>query len=97
MQEDKPFRGLQQFGTAFLQRLECSQCPCDILESVTFVDTPGVLSGEKQRIGRAYDFVKVVDWFAQKSGALVDVAVCLCVNVLISVSVCQCAGLCASV
>jgi hypothetical protein len=69
VQEDKPFRGLQQFGTAFLQRLECSQCPCPILESVTFVDTPGVLSGEKQRIGRAYDFVKVVDWFAQKSGA----------------------------
>ena len=68
MQEDKPFRGLQQFGTAFLQRLECSQCPCPILDSVTFVDTPGVLSGEKQRIGRSYDFVKVVDWFAQKSG-----------------------------
>eukprot|EP00045_Choanoeca_perplexa_P001809 m.21868 g.21868 ORF g.21868 m.21868 type:complete len:542 (-) comp11172_c0_seq1:40-1665(-) len=67
VQEDKPFRGLQQFGTAFLQRLECSQCPSEILKSVTFVDTPGVLSGEKQRIGRAYDFPQVVEWFAQKS------------------------------
>lgn len=71
VQEDKPFRGLQQFGTAFLQRLECSQCPCPILDSVTFVDTPGVLSGEKQRIGRSYDFVKVVDWFAQKSDMII--------------------------
>lgn len=68
VQEDKPFRGLSQFGTAFLQRLECSQCPCPLLESVTFIDTPGVLSGEKQRIGRAYDFTQVVEWFAQKSG-----------------------------
>ncbi len=59
-QADKPFRGLSQFGTGFLSKFECSQCPCPILESVTFIDTPGVLSGEKQRIGRSYDFVKVV-------------------------------------
>ncbi|EDQ87078.1 uncharacterized protein MONBRDRAFT_38103 [Monosiga brevicollis MX1] len=71
VQEDKPFRGLQQFGTSFLQRLECSQCDSEILKSVTFVDSPGVLSGEKQRIGRAYDFVKVVEWFAQKSDLII--------------------------
>lgn len=51
----------------FLSKLECSQCPCPILESVTFVDTPGVLSGQKQTIGRSYDFDKVVRWFAEKS------------------------------
>eukprot|EP00047_Mylnosiga_fluctuans_P003555 m.229726 g.229726 ORF g.229726 m.229726 type:complete len:550 (+) comp11949_c0_seq1:110-1759(+) len=67
VQADKPFRGLSQFGTGFLSKFESSQCPCPILESVTFVDTPGVLSGEKQRIGRSYDFVKVVQWFAEKS------------------------------
>lgn len=60
LQADKPFRGLSQFGTGFLSKFESSQCPCPILESVTFIDTPGVLSGEKQRIGRSYDFVKVV-------------------------------------
>ena len=110
-----------QFGTGFLNKMECSQCPSPILENLTFVDTPGVLSGEKQRvtppqntsflctqtskpsvlqstqyhspafplphslflppcrplssphrclppqIGRSYDFVAVMSWFAEKS------------------------------
>jgi hypothetical protein len=47
---DKPFRGLSQFGTGFLSKFECAQCPSPILESLTFVDTPGVLSGEKQSV-----------------------------------------------
>ena len=31
------------------------------------VDTPGVLSGEKQRTQRSYDFTGVTSWFAAKS------------------------------
>mmetsp|Transcript_110232 Transcript_110232/g.154670 ORF Transcript_110232/g.154670 Transcript_110232/m.154670 type:complete len:554 (+) Transcript_110232:60-1721(+) len=64
---DKPFKGLAQFGTAFLNKFECSQCPSPILQNLTFIDTPGVLSGDKQRIGRSYDFVRVMEWFAEKS------------------------------
>lgn len=30
------------------------------------MDTPGVLSGEKQRTQRAYDFTGVTSWFASK-------------------------------
>lgn len=64
---DKPFRGLSQYGTGFLSRFECAQCPAPILESLSFVDSPGVLSGQKQTIGRSYDFVSVIKWFAEKS------------------------------
>nr|KJB13767.1 hypothetical protein B456_002G093200 [Gossypium raimondii] len=63
---DMPFSGLTTFGTAFLSKFECSQMPHPLLEHVTFVDTPGVLSGEKQRTQRAYDFTGVTSWFAAK-------------------------------
>jgi hypothetical protein len=33
---------------------------------VTLVDTPGILSGEKQRIGRTYEFTSVIEWFSSR-------------------------------
>ena len=59
-----PFRTLQRFGIQFLNKFSVSQLPAPILESITFVDTPGILSGEKQRMGRLYDFAKVVEQVA---------------------------------
>ncbi|XP_061349970.1 EH domain-containing protein 1-like [Gastrolobium bilobum] len=67
VQADMPFSGLTTFGTAFLSKFECSQMPHPLLEHITFVDSPGVLSGEKQRTHRAYDFTGVTSWFAAKS------------------------------
>ncbi|CAN4102677.1 unnamed protein product [Withania somnifera] len=66
VQADMPFSGLATFGTAFLSKFECSQMPHPLLEHFTFVDTPGVLSGEKQRTQRSYDFTGVTSWFAAK-------------------------------
>eukprot|EP00249_Psilotum_nudum_P008143 c21071_g1_i1 orf=198-1829(+) len=66
VQADMPFSGLTRFGTAFLSKFECSQMPHALLEHITFVDTPGVLSGEKQRTQRSYDFTGVTEWFAAK-------------------------------
>uniref|UniRef100_M4F3Z4 Uncharacterized protein n=1 Tax=Brassica campestris TaxID=3711 RepID=M4F3Z4_BRACM len=66
VQADMPFSGLTSFGTAFLSKFECSQMPHPLLEHITFVDTPGVLSGEKQRTQRAYEFTGVTSWFASK-------------------------------
>ncbi|GJZ33628.1 EH domain-containing protein 1-like protein [Tanacetum coccineum] len=66
VQADMPYSGLTNFGTAFLSKFECSQMPHPLLEHITFVDTPGVLSGEKQRTQRSYDFTGVTSWFAEK-------------------------------
>ncbi|KAI6704106.1 hypothetical protein NL676_013242 [Syzygium grande] len=63
---DMPFNGLTKFGGAFLSKFECSQMPHPLLDQITFVDTPGVLSGEKQRTQRSYDFTGVISWFAAK-------------------------------
>ena len=64
---DLPFRGLERFGVSFLSRFEGSQLPSSVLRSITLVDTPGILSGEKQRQNRGYDFTKVVAWFADRA------------------------------
>ncbi len=62
-----PFGGLAAFGGAFLNKFEASVSTSELLQSVTIIDTPGVLSGEKQRIARAYDFADVVRWLAERS------------------------------
>lgn len=48
----KPFRKLNAFGNAFLNRFICAQMPNPVLDSISIIDTPGILSGEKQRISR---------------------------------------------
>ena len=57
--KSKPFRGLSCFGNTFLSRLQCSVLQNEVLESISIIDTPGILSGEKQRVNRGYDFAKV--------------------------------------
>ena len=66
VQPDRPYQGLSSFGTAFLSKFECSQCPSPLLSEISIVDTPGVLSGEKQRVDRSYDFISVCGWFAAR-------------------------------
>ncbi len=48
------------------RRFEGSQCPARLLEEISLVDTPGVLSGEKQRIERNYNFIDACEWFATR-------------------------------
>ena len=62
-----PFSSLSQFGSAFLNHFVGSASTSPLLKRLTFIDTPGVLSGEKQRLNRTYDFGHVAKWFADRS------------------------------
>eukprot|EP00596_Hydrurales_sp_CCMP1899_P000577 CAMPEP_0119051624 /NCGR_PEP_ID=MMETSP1177-20130426/73182_1 /TAXON_ID=2985 /ORGANISM="Ochromonas sp, Strain CCMP1899" /LENGTH=527 /DNA_ID=CAMNT_0007030895 /DNA_START=158 /DNA_END=1741 /DNA_ORIENTATION=- len=68
---DMPYRGLERFGVAFLNRFEGSQVPCQVLRNITLIDTPGVLSGEKQRVNRGYNFTEVTAWFANRADLII--------------------------
>jgi GTPase SAR1 family protein len=67
MDADKPFNALNRFGNGFLSKFEAAESTSPLLQKLTLIDTPGVLSGEKQRIGRTYDFVSVCEWFAERA------------------------------
>ncbi|KAI3752645.1 hypothetical protein L2E82_24680 [Cichorium intybus] len=63
---DMPFTAFATFGGAFLSKFEPSQMAHALLEHMTFVHTPGVLSEEKQHTQRSYDFAGVINWFSHR-------------------------------
>jgi hypothetical protein len=52
-------------------KFEGAQVSSEALRSVHLVDTPGILSGEKQTTGRDYNYVEVVGWFAARSDMII--------------------------
>lgn len=70
-QASRPFRGLSPFGNNFLSRFEGVELDAPILHNITLVDSPGILAGRKQSIGRNYDYEQVMKWFAERSDLIV--------------------------
>lgn len=70
-QSDRPFRGLSPFGNNFLSKLEAVEIDSPILRNITLVDTPGILSGTKQSLGRNYDYDAVMKWFAERADLII--------------------------
>ena len=66
-----PYSGLSLFGASFLNKFSVAVVPAEPLAYMNIIDTPGVLSGEKQRTSRGYDFSKVSRWFAERSDMII--------------------------
>lgn len=49
-----------------MSKCNAATCPSQILKSITFIDTPGILSGEKQRVSGGYDFEQIISFLAEK-------------------------------
>jgi len=58
------FRTLTKYGTAFENMFQLSTTTSPVLKYVSFLDTPGILSGEKTR---DYDNIAVLEWFAERA------------------------------
>jgi len=69
-QNYRPFTGLSPFGNNFLSRMEGVELDSSILLNVTLIDTPGILSGQKQR-NRNYDYEAVMKWFAERADLII--------------------------
>jgi len=64
---DKPYGGLTKYGQKFLNKFAGAEMPAALLEAIDIIDTPGVLSGEKQRLDRGYEFPEIVRWFGERA------------------------------
>ncbi len=51
--------------------MEGVELDASILRNITLIDTPGVLSGQKQRTGRSYDYEAVMKWFAERADLII--------------------------
>lgn len=69
-QMDRPFTGLSPFGNNFLSRMEGVELNAHILRNVTIIDTPGILSGQKQK-SRNYDYEAVMKWFSERADLII--------------------------
>ena len=69
-QAHRPFGGLNPFGNNFLSRMEGAECDAAILRNITLIDTPGILSGQKQK-NRNYEYESVIKWFAERSDLII--------------------------
>jgi len=69
--EHLPYQGLTAFGASFLKSFRVLSLPSQRLKDLCFIDTPGILAGRKQNIGREYEFAKVSAWMAERADLVI--------------------------
>ncbi len=66
-----PYRGLEQFGPAFLSHLKLKIRSSEVLRSLVLIDSPGMIDSPTQSRTRGYDFTGVVRHFAENADLIV--------------------------
>ena len=59
--EELGYSGLTQFGAGLLKRTTAVVSPAPLLQHMTLIDTPGVLSGGHQQLRRYISVPELVD------------------------------------
>jgi len=62
-----PYEGLRHFGDQLVSHIRLKLRPAEILQSVTLIDSPGMIDEAKAENGRGFDFPGVVRWFAERA------------------------------
>ncbi|WPL16960.1 putative GTPase [Thiorhodovibrio winogradskyi] len=64
---DLPYEGLRQFGDQLVSHVRLKLRPAELLQTVTLIDSPGMIDEAKAENGRGFDFPGVVRWFAERA------------------------------
>ncbi|VDN05952.1 unnamed protein product [Thelazia callipaeda] len=60
------FQSLSMFGDVFLNKLRATRFNAPLLKHISIIDTPGILTGDKQVENRGYDFAQVIKFLSNK-------------------------------
>ncbi len=64
---DLPYEGLRHFGDQLVSHVRLKLRPAELLQTVTLIDSPGMIDEAKNENGRGFDFPGVVRWFAERA------------------------------
>ncbi|MGB5834917.1 MAG: dynamin family protein [Thiohalocapsa sp.] len=64
---DLPYEGLRHFGDQLVSHVRLKLRPAELLQTVTLIDSPGMIDEAKTESGRGFDFPGVVGWFAERA------------------------------
>lgn len=66
-----PYEGLRHFGDALVSHIRLKLRSAELLETVTLIDSPGMIDEAKAENGRGFDFPGAVRWFAERADLVV--------------------------
>jgi len=64
---DLPYEGLRHFGDQLVSHVRLKLRPAELLQTVTLIDSPGMIDEAITERGRGFDFPGVVRWFAERA------------------------------